>query len=222
MFKKMLFSVISGVLIFSFISTPSYAALSSRNLPTNIAAAQQETARFQTSWYSGYNQFYSPWRSDHNITSPTQQASNPTIEKVIETGYSYLGTPYKYGSDRSTTTTFDCSDFVKHIFNEAAEIVLPSNSRTQGSYIRENSEITTNWQELKRGDLMFFMSYEGSDRSDYTDKQPLEERITHVGIYLGDGQILHTYSEKSGGVRVDSFENTHFEYRFLFGGSVIE
>ena len=32
--------------------------------------------------------------------------------------------------------------------------------------------------------------------------------------------MLHTYSEKSGGVRVDGIEGTHWEYRFLFGGFV--
>jgi hypothetical protein len=47
----------------------------------------------------------------------------------------------------------------------------------------------------------------------------LSERITHDGIYLGDGKILQTYSKDSGGVRIDSIEGTHWEKRFLFGGS---
>ena len=45
-----------------------------------------------------------------------------------------------------------------------------------------------------------------------------QERVTHVGIYLGNGKVLHTYSPESGGVRIDSFEGTAWEYRFLMGG----
>src|SRR5262245_39932339 len=40
----------------------------------------------------------------------TENASDE-IEKVIADGMKYLGTPYEFGSDRSTSKTFDCSDF---------------------------------------------------------------------------------------------------------------
>lgn len=214
MFKKMFIFVSTGVLLWSMIGVSTHAAY----------FRQTNTYHQASSWYNDYtsDRTYSSWRTSSRSTNQSTSTTNPKIEEVIDLGYTYLGTPYLFGSSRSTTTTFDCSDFVKHVFNEAADIVLPSNSRTQGSYVQEHTEITTNWENLERGDLMFFMSYQGSKKSDYADKQPLKERISHVGIYLGDGKILHTYSEKSGGVRVDSFENTHFEYRFLFGGSVIE
>ncbi|WP_255433964.1 NlpC/P60 family protein [Ammoniphilus sp. CFH 90114] len=45
--------------------------------------------------------------------------------------------------------------------------------------------------------------------------------MTHNGIYLGNGKILHTYSEQSGGVRMDSIEDNHWEYRLVFGGSLL-
>ena len=75
--------------------------------------------------------------------------------------------------------------------------------------------------ELKRGDLIFFMSYAGSKAANYTSINKSSEPITHVGIYLGNGQVLHTYSVTSGGVRVDNLLGTTWEYRFLYGGSVI-
>ena len=66
---------------------------------------------------------------------------------------------------------------------------------------------------------MFFMSYRGPKKSDYSGINKSKQTINHVGIYLGDGRILHTYSKESGGVRIDSIAGKHWEYRFLFGGS---
>ncbi|CAH8772970.1 C40 family peptidase [Paenibacillus dendritiformis] len=144
------------------------------------------------------------------------------IEKVIQVGEKYLGTPYEFGSNRNSTKTFDCSAFVRQAYKEALGIVLPTDSRKQGSWIKSNSTAKTSISQLKRGDLMFFMSYKGSKASDYKGVNKSTERITHVGIYLGDGKILHTYSQKSGGVRVNNVLNTTWEHRFLFGGSVVK
>ncbi|WP_240353132.1 SH3 domain-containing C40 family peptidase [Cohnella algarum] len=143
------------------------------------------------------------------------------VEAVIAAGMKYLGTPYEYGSSRSNTATFDCSDFVRQAFKDALGITLPADSRGQGEYVRSKSQVTTDWTKLKRGDLMFFMSYKGTSASNYTSKSPFGTRITHVGIYLGNGQILQTYSNESGGVRVDSIAGKHWEYRFLYGGSAL-
>lgn len=149
------------------------------------------------------------------------QTASGDIEKVIAVGMKYLGTPYEFGSDRSNDKTFDCSDFTKWIFREALNIDLPSDSRKQGEYVKERGDVVTDWHQLKRGDLMFFMSYRGSKESDYSGIDKSSARITHVGLYLGDGKVLQTYSVKSGGVRIDSIEGTAWEYRFLFGGSVV-
>ncbi|WP_373231732.1 SH3 domain-containing protein [Cohnella sp.] len=152
---------------------------------------------------------------------PVVPAASQQVEMVITAGMKYLGTPYEFRSDRNTTTTFDCSDFVRQAFKDALNIILPADSRQQGTYVKEKNPVTTNWNSLKRGDLMFFMSYKGTRESSYSNKSPFSERITHVGIYLGDGQILQTYSKTSGGVRVDSIAGKHWEYRFLYGGSAL-
>lgn len=154
-------------------------------------------------------------------TSPSKTV-NEQIEKVISTGMKYMGTPYEFGSNRSTTTTFDCSDFVRQAYKEALGIVLPTDSRKQGTWIRNNSTVKKSISSLKRGDLMFFMTYKGSKPANYAGVNKDTERITHVGIYLGDNKILQTYSVKSGGVRIDTVSNNTWEYRFLFGGSILK
>lgn len=139
--------------------------------------------------------------------------------QVIAAGKKYMGTPYEFGSSRSNTRTFDCSDLVRQVFWEGAGIKLPTNSRTQAEYVKKEGEIKKNWRELAPGDLMFFMSYRGPKKGNYAHINKANQRITHVGIYLGNGKILHTYSKQSGGVRIDSIEGKHWEYRLVVAGS---
>lgn len=150
-------------------------------------------------------------------TAPPQAA---VIESVIAAGMGYLGTPYEYGSSRSDTSTFDCSDFIRQIFMDAANLKLPADSRQQGDWVKQNSNVVTDIAGLKRGDLMFFMDYKGSSASAYAGIDKSAARITHVAMYLGDGQLLQTYSVSSGGVRVDKLSASWMN-RFLYGGSVI-
>ncbi|MGN7765154.1 C40 family peptidase [Paenibacillus sp. 22594] len=151
---------------------------------------------------------------------PTDPPQAAVIESVIAAGMGYLGTPYEFGSSRSDTSTFDCSDFIRQIFMDAANLKLPADSRQQGDWIKQNSTVVTDISGLKRGDLMFFTDYQGSSVSAYAGIDKLTARITHVAMYLGDGQLLQTYSVASGGVRVDKLSASWMN-RFLYGGSVI-
>ncbi len=152
--------------------------------------------------------------------APAPPPQSAVIDSVIEAGMKYLGTPYEFGSSRSNTSTFDCSDFIRQMFKDAINLTLPADSRQQGSWVRENSTAVTDISSLKRGDLMFFMDYKGSSASAYAGVDRFAERISHVAMYLGDGKILHTYSVSSGGVRVDNL-SASWTNRFLYGGSVI-
>ncbi|CAG7649956.1 C40 family peptidase [Paenibacillus allorhizosphaerae] len=147
--------------------------------------------------------------------------SSSVRARIISAGKKYLGTPYEFGSDRSNTRTFDCSDFVRQAFKDGAGITLPSDSRGQGAYVKSIGRTTTNWRNLQPGDLMFFMAYKGTSASAYPSNTS-GQTIAHVGIYLGNGQILHTYSKDSGGVRIDNIAGKHWESRFIFGGSAIK
>jgi len=160
--------------------------------------------------------------SNSGSSSSGSTSSSAAVEKVIAAGMKYLGTPYEYGSNRNTTTTFDCSDFVRQAFKDALNITLPADSRKQGAYVKELGNAKTSISQLKRGDLIFFMSYKGSSKSSYSGVNKSTATITHVGIYLGDGKILHTYSKDSGGVKTDTITGKHWEYRFLYGGSALK
>jgi peptidoglycan DL-endopeptidase CwlO len=158
---------------------------------------------------------------DHAIFPPVLPLEEK-IESVIEAAAKYLGTPYVFGSTRFETSSFDCSDLVLQAIWDATGTVIPSDSRGQGDYVKSMGPVQTDWQQLKRGDLMFFMSYAGSNASSYEGIDKSAETITHVAIYLGDGNILHTFSPESGGVKYDTIAGRHWEYRFLFGGSAMK
>ncbi|XEC95491.1 SH3 domain-containing protein [Paenibacillus tarimensis] len=147
------------------------------------------------------------------------QAQRDKAEAVIAAGMKYLGTPYEYGSDRNSTATFDCSDFTRRVFIDGLNITLPADSRKQAAYVKEKGAVRTGIGSLKRGDLVFFTDYKGSSASNYSGIDKSTARISHVAVYLGDGQLLHTYSNTSGGVRTSKMGGNHWEYRFLFGGS---
>lgn len=153
-------------------------------------------------------------------TPPIASEAGEAIERVIQTGMKYLGTPYEFGSDRNQTNTFDCSAFTRQIFKEGAGIVLPMDSRQQGAWVKQNSQAVYDIDGLKRGDLVFFVNDIGSAASAAAGADKDHERITHVAVYLGEGKLLHTYSQKAGGVVVTDFSNS-WKLRFLFGGSII-
>jgi cell wall-associated NlpC family hydrolase len=144
---------------------------------------------------------------------------NEQIEQTIQTAMQYLGTPYEFSSERFDPKTFDCSDFIQQVFWDSSPILLPSSSRSQGEYILSKGNYTTDWKQLNRGDLLFFMSYIGSKATYYEGKDPFSETITHAGIYLGDGKMINTRSIASGGVRIDDLTQGAWSYRFLYGGS---
>lgn len=144
------------------------------------------------------------------------------IEAVIAAGRVYLGTPYEFGSERNDTTTFDCSDFIQTMFWDALRFSIPSDSQAQGNYVKSLGPVKKDWKTLKRGDLMFFSSYKGSKATDYDNVNVLTEPITHVGLYLGNGNMLHTYSIESGGVRTDTIAGKQWENRFLYGGRILQ
>lgn len=143
-------------------------------------------------------------------------------ENVIQRAWKYYGTPYEYGSDRSNPSTFDCSDFTRWIYLYSLGMDLPKTSASQWQYVKSFSKNKyTDLSQAKRGDLLFFMSYKGWQEHDYKGINVKAQPVAHCGVYLGNGKMLHTASQKTGGVRVDNIKGTHLEYRFIGGGKVL-
>ncbi|MFC0211605.1 C40 family peptidase [Paenibacillus chartarius] len=132
---------------------------------------------------------------------PTQAAVSATTKanQIINYGYRFLGTPYKFGATYGQTRNFDCSSFTKYIFAKYG-ITLPRTAAQQakvGSYV--------SFRNLKRGDLVFF-------------RVPGRSGIGHVGVYLGNNKFLNTYG--AGGVKVSTI-NTYWKSKYVTARRVI-
>ncbi|MCZ8518139.1 MULTISPECIES: C40 family peptidase [Paenibacillus] len=144
-------------------------------------------------------------------------------ENVLSVAAMYFGTPYEYRSDRSDPATFDCSDYTRWSYLYALGMDLPKDSRSQARYVQAlSNRVYTDIRQAQRGDLLFFIGYRGGQPDAYRGADKSIENISHVGLYLGNGKMIHTASARTGGVRIDEVNGNHLEYRFVLGGSVLQ
>lgn len=118
-------------------------------------------------------------------------------ESLLDRSKTLLGTPYRYGGS-SRKTGFDCSGFVSYVYKEELGIKLP---RTTGELLKMDAPVIAR-SDLEPGDLILF-----NDRG--------RGRVTHVGIYMGDDEFIHSSSKRSGGVRVDKLSNRYWNASYL-------
>lgn len=135
-----------------------------------------------------------------------------TADAIIAEGVRYMGTPYVYGAERFTDKTFDCSSYVQFLYAKQG-IELGYNAREQAVQGLEIPFIN-----LRKGDIMFF-----SDE-DFPNETGLN-KVRHVGIYMGDGHILHTYEQGIGviisNIHKDKKEGEYWYEHYLFARRVI-
>jgi cell wall-associated NlpC family hydrolase len=147
---------------------------------------------------------------------------NTDVDAMIEYAKKYLGTPYEFGSNRRTDTTFDCSDATQWFYKKLG-MQLPLDSRAQQSYIAQfGTHRWTDWRRATPGDLFFFSSYRGTQKENYADVQRGVSTVTHVGLYIGQDEngkhlMLHSPSAPKG-VRIDAIDGRHWEWRLIYNG----
>jgi len=100
----------------------------------------------------------------------------------------YLGVRYRYGG--TGVTGMDCSGFVSRVFNDALNIKLPRSSAAQAKV-----GVAVGKANLQFGDLVFF--------------KIRRNRISHVGIYVGDGNFVHASTKL--GVIVSSLSEPYYK-----------
>jgi len=114
--------------------------------------------------------FLSACQSTHPNNSSYQ--SDVAMSDLTEYALSLTGTPYKYGGT-SPDSGFDCSGFVGHVFKHSLDKSLPRSS-DEISHVGVAQKLAM----LRPGDLVFYNT--------------LHKINSHVGIYLGDGQFVHS------------------------------
>ena len=107
----------------------------------------------------------------------------------------FTGTPYQWGGN-SLKTGVDCSGLVQQVYKHFG-ISLP---RTTYAQIGVGKGVSMN--QLKAGDLVFF------------DTDPKSAGADHVGIYIGNGMIIHA-ARPGEGVKIDSLKSGYYESHFM-------
>lgn len=123
---------------------------------------------------------------------PAAPVSGADTDSIEQTAFHFIGTPYRFGGEGPSG--IDCSSFVQQVYGEHS-IDLPRTAREQSAV---GSEVAL--QDLQKGDLVFFSTY-----ASYP---------SHVGIYLGDGKMIHASSGK-GEVVVSDINSGYYQSRFL-------
>ena len=106
-----------------------------------------------------------------------EEANEALREQVVEYALSFVGNPYVYGGN-DPNTGVDCSGFTRYVMQNAARVSLSRTSVLQSS---EGKQVSVD--DMKPGDLLFYTRGSG---------------IGHVAIYIGNGQIVHASTEKTG------------------------
>jgi cell wall-associated NlpC family hydrolase len=118
--------------------------------------------------------------------------SNKAAELVV-TAMGFLGVPYRRGGN-TVETGFDCSGFVKAMFEQSAGLILPRKAEQQAAAAQKIDRA-----DLQPGDLVFFNT--------------MRRAFSHVGIYVGEGKFIH--SPKPGAeVRLENMGLTYWSRRF--------
>lgn len=105
---------------------------------------------------------------------------------------------YVHGG-RDPATGFDCSGFVRYVFERVIGLRLPSDSASQyqvGHNIRRN--------DMQPGDLVFFRT---------AGTRHGKGRVSHVAIYLGEGRFIHS-PRRGESVRVDNLADSYWAKHF--------
>ncbi len=126
-----------------------------------------------------------------HIDQVRQNVSSKASE-LVGNAMGFLGVPYKRGG--SSEKGFDCSGFVRTIYQQSVGLLLPRRAEQQAA-ATENIEKS----ELQPGDLVFFNT--------------LRRAFSHVGIYVGEGKFIHA-PKPGASVRVESMSVSYWQRRF--------
>lgn len=137
-----------------------------------------------------------------NSSVPSTDSSSDLRSRVVEYAKQFLGVPYKWGG--SSPSGFDCSGFVKYVYNH----FNISMSRTASSQFSSLSTKVSK-SDLRVGDLVFFSSPSNT------------KAIHHVGIYVGGGSFIHA-SSPGNDVKYDSILKGYYNTYYMGARDVIK
>ena len=126
-----------------------------------------------------------------------------TENNIVEKAKEYIGTPYEYGG--TSPSGFDCSGFVYFLYKDHVKGIssVASMQAKLGEAVAR--------KDLLPGDLTFWA----------TGSNP--KSVTHVGIYIGNNQMIGALSEGPRlGIQISDMDSSYWKGRFLFARRVLD
>ncbi len=130
------------------------------------------------------------------------QLTQDDKKKLLDYAKFFKGGKYVWGG--TTPKGFDCSGYVQYLYKKSG-VSLP---RTAWSQSKKG--IVVDKAHLQKGDLLFFL----------TDKKR-GIPVTHVGIYLGHGEMIHAASKKKG-IIISPITHGHYADTFVTARRVMK
>lgn len=121
--------------------------------------------------------------------APAGSGSTASGEELVAYAKQFVGTPYIYGGT-NLNSGVDCSGFTYSVYNSFGI----SLNRRSCDQISNGTPVSTS--NLSAGDLVFFNTGGNS-------------KISHVGMYIGNGQYIHSTDSKGKGVTIDSLSSAY-------------
>ena len=144
---------------------------------TTVEKSKKETTKKETTKKETTKQETESKKSKKETKAATVPAGGDEREAIVAYAKQFLGNPYKYGGT-SLTEGCDCSGFTMQVYSKFG-YSIGRDSRTQSNASGSSIDASS----LKKGDLIFYAS---------------EDTINHVGIYIGDGKIIHSSNARTG------------------------
>lgn len=132
----------------------------------------------------------------------TSYKSSAVSSDVIDFAKQFLGTRYAYGG--ASPSGFDCSGFTMYVYQQFG-ISLPHTAT--GQWQSGLGEKVYDIWSLQPGDLVFFREPSVS----------AGKACSHAGLYVGNGQIIHSSSTRSGGVIYSDLTSGYYNTYFVGG-----
>lgn len=128
----------------------------------------------------------------------SRRATN--VSRVIEAAYNAIGTPYVGGGTGGKG--YDCSGLTYSIYLNILGIKL---NRSSGSQVKNGIEVAKS--DLIPGDLVFFRTS--------------GKNIAHVGLYIGDNNMIHASSGRKQ-VMISSLDEAYYKQRYVTARRIIK
>ncbi|MGM0395422.1 MAG: C40 family peptidase [Bacillota bacterium] len=139
------------------------------------------------------------FRTMEQASRAAEIGSGEVIGRLLEAAHREIGKPYVYAA--AGPNAYDCSGFTYALFKNQLGITLP-----RVSYVQGTAGVKVERSQLKPGDLVFFNT--------------TGRGISHVGLYIGDGNMIHASSGKRQ-VKIDSINSTYYSQRYVTGRRIV-